>query len=264
MKIPLALLALAASVVSTEAHKITDADALQCRSGPGTNYAVERTLYPPTDIQIQCQTPGTNIQGDTLWDKTQFGCYVADFYVQTGTSGYVAVCCGGDLGSSPCSSVNEAGMNLIKEFEGFVARPASDPIGLPTVGYGHRCQKRGCGEVQFPFPLSPATATELLRRDIPRYTSCLASSMNSRVTLNQNQWASLASWTLNIGCDAVRSSSLVRRLNQGQDPNTVAAQELPSWNTAGGRVMPGLVRRRNAEVRLFQTPSSQQAYPKCA
>jgi len=266
MKTSLALVAFVAfvaSIASSKAYKITNASALQCRSGPGTNYAVERTLHPPIDINIVCQTPGTVVSGHILWDKTQFSCYVADFYVQTGTSGYVAPRCR-DSRRGPCSGINKAGTDLIKEFEGFVARPAPDPIGLPTVGYGHLLsQSSGFSEVPFSFPLSPATATELLQRDIPRYTAGLASSLNDRVTLNQNQWAALTSWTFNMGCEAVRTSSLIRRLNQGQDPNTVAAQELPCWNKAGGRVMPGLVHRRDAEVALFRTPSSEQAYPHC-
>ena len=64
-----------------------------------------------------------------------------------------------------------------------------------------------------------------------------------------------------MGCGNVKTSSLVRRLNEGQNPNTVAAQELPQWNKGGGKVLPGLVRRRAAEVKLFQTPSSVSAHP---
>lgn len=62
--------------------------------------------------------------------------------------------------------VNPATVNLIKSFEGFVARPAPDPIGLPTVGYGHLCQTKGCGEVHFRFPLTQQTATQLLQQDL--------------------------------------------------------------------------------------------------
>lgn len=268
MKISPILLALAASVASTEAYKIVDADSLHCRSGPGTNYAVVRTLDKSIDITIQCQEPGTNVKGDSLWVKTQFGCYVADFYVQTGTSDYIAPRCGGGGGggggSSPCSDLNAAGIDLIKHFEGFVHSLAPDPIGIPTVGYGHLSKSKNCAEVPFKFPLSPATATELLQKDIPGYTSCLARSLNGGVSLNQNQWAALVSWTFNVGCGNVKTSSLVRRLNQGQDPNIVAPQELPAWNKAGGRVMAGLTRRRKAEVDLFKAPFSQKAYPKCA
>ncbi|KAJ2186257.1 hypothetical protein IWW43_003945, partial [Coemansia sp. RSA 1935] len=49
----------------------------------------------------------------------------------------------------------------------------------------------------------------------------------------------------------------------GDNPNTVASQELPNWRKAGGKVMQGLVNRRKAEIKLFKTASSKQAYPKC-
>jgi len=55
----------------------------------------------------------------------------------------------------------------------------------------------------------------------------------------------------------------VRRLNAGQNPNTVAAQELAEWNKGRGKVLPKLVERRAAEVKLFQTPSSIEAHPSC-
>lgn len=63
-------------------------------------------------------------------------------------------------------SVNVATVALIKEFEGFVESPAPDPIGLPTVGYGHLCQTKGCSEVPYSFPLSKATASQLLASDL--------------------------------------------------------------------------------------------------
>jgi hypothetical protein len=63
-------------------------------------------------------------------------------------------------------SVNSATVSLIKEFEGFVASPAPDPIGLPTVGYGHLCQTSGCSEVPYSFPLSQSTASQLLSSDL--------------------------------------------------------------------------------------------------
>lgn len=63
-------------------------------------------------------------------------------------------------------NVNDATVALIKEFEGFVKSPAPDPIGLPTVGYGHLCQTKGCKEVPYSFPLSVDTATKLLMSDL--------------------------------------------------------------------------------------------------
>ncbi|KAJ1945743.1 hypothetical protein FBU59_002219 [Linderina macrospora] len=165
--------------------------------------------------------------------------------------------------SGYCKSVNTATLDLIKEFEGFVPSPSPDPIGLPTVGYGHLCQSKGCKEVKYSFPLTKATAEALLKDDIPKYT-CIGRYLNGQVELNQNQWGALVSWVFNVGCGNAKSSTLVKRLNAGENPDTVIDEELPKWNRAGGNVMEGLKNRRAAEVKLAQTPSSDQAYPKCS
>jgi GH24 family phage-related lysozyme (muramidase) len=158
-------------------------------------------------------------------------------------------------------AVNPATLSLIKQFEGFVARPAPDPIGLPTVGYGHLCKTKGCSEVKSPFPLTDATATVLLNSDLVQFTSCLNTAISASVKLNDNQFGALTSWTFNVGCGNMRTSTLVKRLNAREDPNTVATSELPQWNKGGGRVLPGLVRRRAAEVALFKTASGTIVHP---
>lgn len=62
----------------------------------------------------------------------------------------------------------------------------------------------------------------------------------------------------------MQGSSLLSRLNAGESPNTVASQELPKWNKGGGQVLPGLTRRRAAEVQLHNTASSTKALPACS
>ncbi|KAF9005213.1 lysozyme-like domain-containing protein [Cyathus striatus] len=160
-------------------------------------------------------------------------------------------------------SINDATINLIKQFEGFVPSPAPDPINLPTVGFGHKCQKKDCAEVSFSFPLSQSTASLLLQSDSQKFTSCLNNLIDNTVTLNDNQFGALTAFAFNVGCGTVQSSTLLKRLNAGDDPNTVAAQELPKFNKAKGNVLAGLTRRRAAEVSLFQTPSSTVAHPLC-
>jgi len=157
--------------------------------------------------------------------------------------------------------VNSATISLIKQYEGFVPSPAPDPIGLPTVGYGHLCQTTNCGEVPYSFPLTTSTASSLLNTDLKTYESCITKDISNTVKLNANQYGALVSWAFNEGCGAAGSSTLIKRLNAGENPNTVAAQELPKWNVAGGQVLPGLVKRRAAEVTLFQTASSVIAHP---
>ncbi|KAI1917254.1 hypothetical protein LOZ65_005145, partial [Ophidiomyces ophidiicola] len=154
-----------------------------------------------------------------------------------------------DLEARACigPDVNAATISLIKEFEGFVPRPAPDPIGLPTVGYGHLCKSKGCSEVPYPFPLTQDTATSLLKSDLKEFQQTITLSTKTLVVLNANQYGALVSWSFNVGSAAAKSSTLIQRLNAGQAPNTVISEELPKWNKAGGQVLPGLVRRRNAE-----------------
>ncbi|KAK2609289.1 hypothetical protein QQS21_002224 [Conoideocrella luteorostrata] len=157
--------------------------------------------------------------------------------------------------------VNDATVQLIRSSEGFEPSPKPDPVGLPTVGYGHKCQNSGCSEVQFPFPLNEDTGTQLLKSDITPAQQCITLGTGSNVHLNTNQYGALVSWTFNIGCGAAKSSSLIKRLNAGEDPNAVIANELPQWNKGGGKVLPGLTTRRNKEVALAQTATDQGALP---
>ena len=92
-----------------------------------------------------------------------------------------------------------------------------------------------------------------------QFESCIKSYV--KVKLNDNQFGALVSWSFNVGCENAQMSTLVRELNAGQDPNNVAAQQLPQWDKAGGKVQPGLVKRRAAEVNLFNTASSTTAIP---
>jgi uncharacterized protein YraI len=91
---------------------------VNCRSGPGTSFAVKRTYNEGDDVKIDCQTEGTNVNGNSIWDKTSDGCYVTDYYVKTGTNGYVTDKCEGGVCAAPDS--NQATVDLIAEFEGFV------------------------------------------------------------------------------------------------------------------------------------------------
>ncbi|ORX65123.1 hypothetical protein DL89DRAFT_271411 [Linderina pennispora] len=206
--------AIAALLLATSSQLVSGytikGDTVNCRSGPGTSSNVVRTYKKGAQVTLSCQTPGTKVNGNELWDKTQHGCYVSDYYVDTG-NGYVAKKCPKGTGGKPGGSSGG---------------PAPDPIGLPTVGCGHLCQSKGCKEVKYKFPLSKSTAEALLKDDLPKYT-CLGKYLNGKVKLNQNQWGALVSWVFNMGCGAAQSSSLVKRLNAGENPGKVIAAELP-------------------------------------
>lgn len=71
---------------------------VNCRSGPGTSYAVKKTYKKGDAVTITCQKEGPVISGNSIWDKTSDGCYVADYYVKTGSNGYVKPKCDGGGG----------------------------------------------------------------------------------------------------------------------------------------------------------------------
>ncbi|KAI3319328.1 lysozyme [Xylariaceae sp. AK1471] len=158
-------------------------------------------------------------------------------------------------------AVNQATIDLISGFEGFSADVYDDPTGNPTVGYGHLCQQSGCSEIPYPLPLSEADGKNLLADDVISPQNCITMQTAESVVLNANEYGALVSWAFNVGCGNSGSSTLISRLNNGEDPQTVIADELPQWNKSGGQVLPGLVRRRAAEVDLANTPTSDPALP---
>lgn len=93
------------------------------------------------------------------------------------------------------------------------------------------------------------------------YQDALTNALADPVTLNDNQYAALVSWTYNVGSGNMASSDLVSRMNAGEDVSTVAHDELPQWNKANGQVVDGLTRRRAAELDLFDAPAIYGALP---
>lgn len=91
---------------------------------------------------------------------------------------------------------------------------------------------------------------------------CVRDHLSSSVKLNANQYGALVSFTFNVGCGNFESSTLLRELNAGDNPDNVAAAQLPDWvYGSNDDKLPGLVRRRAAEVALFKTADSTGALP---
>ena len=139
------------------------------------------------------------------------------------------------------TTISKAGLDLIKSFEGCRLTAYLCPAGVLTIGYGSTG-----GHVTPGKTITQAEADALVLKDVARFEKGVSDSIT--VPLNQNQFDALVSFAFNCGNSALAESTLRKRLNAGEDPNTVAKQELPRWTSKG---MAGLVRRREAEVNLF-------------
>lgn len=136
----------------------------------------------------------------------------------------------------------DRGINLIKSFEGFSAITYIDAAGIPTIGFGHAIRK---GEY-FPGGITEEQATEILRRDVRHASNAVTRLI--RVPLTDNQFDVLTSFTYNLGAAALQRSTLRAKINR-EDYDV--ASEFPKWCWAGGRKLPGLVKRRKIEAGLY-------------
>lgn len=138
--------------------------------------------------------------------------------------------------------VTEEGLNLIKRFEGFSSTIYICPAGYPTIGYGHVVLAHE--REQFAAGITQAEATELLRKDVSIAERAVLRLIS--VPLTDGQFDALVSFTFNLGAGALQRSTLRRKVNRGEHEGVPA--ELLKWVWAAGKRLPGLVRRRQAEV----------------
>ena len=138
------------------------------------------------------------------------------------------------------------GINLIKQFEGCALSAYTCPAGVWTIGYGHT------KDVKQGMKITTNKATSLLKEDLSTYENYVNKYV--KVKLNQNQFDALVSFTFNCGGGALKSSTLLKKLNKGD--YTGAANELLRWNKANGKILAGLTRRRKAEKALFLKESA--------
>ncbi|MCL8307670.1 lysozyme [Pseudomonas putida] len=133
----------------------------------------------------------------------------------------------------------------MKSFEGLRLQAYQDAVGVWTIGYG---ATRG---VKAGMSISKEQAERMLLNDLQRFEPEVERLVT--VPLSQNQWDALVSFTYNLGAANLESSTLLRKLNAGD--YVAAADQFPRWNKAGGKVLAGLTRRREAERALFLEPA---------
>ena len=138
--------------------------------------------------------------------------------------------------------ISKEGTALIKKFEGIELQAYQDSVGVWTIGYGHT---KGVKEGD---NISLKQAEEMLEEELVEYEGYIKDMV--KVRLDQNQFDALVAWVYNLGPTNLGQSTLLKVLNKAIYEEV--PYEIKRWNKAGGQVLNGLVRRREAEALLFQ------------
>ena len=137
---------------------------------------------------------------------------------------------------------SQEGICLIKKFEGCKLEAYQCSANVWTIGYGHT------KNIVKGDTCTKEEAEQILTDDLEEFEGYVNNLVEA--DLNQSQFDALVAWTYNLGPTNLKSSTLLKRLNEG-DMDDVPHQ-IRRWNKAGGQVLDGLIRRREAEALLFK------------
>lgn len=140
-------------------------------------------------------------------------------------------------------NISPDGLALIKRFEGLRTEAYKCSAGVLTIGYGSTGKHVTPG-----MKITEAEAEELLLKDVARFERGVSERIQVPVT--QGQLDACIALAFNIGLAAFGKSTLLRLLNESK--YSLAAEQFDRWTRAGGKKLPGLVRRRAAERALFE------------
>lgn len=150
-------------------------------------------------------------------------------------------------GAGAAGLVLSLAVGLVVHFEGYVPETYADPVGVPTICYGHTGP-----DVEMGQRLDRSACERLLRGDLAEAYQAVQRCV--RVPLKPYEAAAFTSFTYNVGANAFCDSTLVRKANAGDMAGACA--ELSRWVYADGELLPGLVRRRAAERALCEGKQS--------
>ena len=148
--------------------------------------------------------------------------------------------------------INNKGLDLIKRWEGFEMHAYICPAGVPTIGYGATYYPSTRNAVKLTDkPISESYATLLLEDMVVHYENGVKRYVS--VELTSNQFSALVSFAYNVGLGALKSSTLLKRVNANPCDEDIKRQFM-RWNKGGGRVLKGLTKRRQSESDLYFLP----------
>lgn len=142
--------------------------------------------------------------------------------------------------------ITQAGLDLIKKYEGFSAQEYICPAGKRTIGYGHVC---GNNE-HYNFGINEEKAEELLLDDVSEAEKPIIKLLEN-TPLSSNQYDALVSLVYNIGINAFEDSTIKKKLLSLDYEG--AANEFTRWIYSNGKPLKGLMKRRAEEKALFET-----------
>jgi lysozyme len=146
------------------------------------------------------------------------------------------------------TKISQKGLDLIKGFEGFRSKPYLCPAGVPTIGYGSTYYADGKKVTLQDQPISEKEAESLLLETVKTYERCVDSYCTD--ILSQNQFDALVSFAYNVGCMNLKISTLLKKVNKNVNDPSIRTEFL-KWKKSNGKVLYGLVVRREAEAALY-------------
>lgn len=146
------------------------------------------------------------------------------------------------------TKTGQKGIKLIKEFEGFRSKPYLCSANVPTIGYGATYYPGGKKVTLNDSAITEDYASQLLISMLDSYEKAVDSFC--RDDINQDQFDALVSFAYNLGNGSLKSSTLLKKVNANPNDPTIR-DEFMKWVNGGGKKLPGLVRRRQAEADLY-------------
>jgi len=152
------------------------------------------------------------------------------------------------------TKIGPKGLELIKRFEGFRAKPYLCPAGVPTIGYGATFYPNGKKVTLQDESITEQEAEVLLLDTVRIFEKCVDSYCTDDLT--QNQFDALVSFAYNVGCMNLKISTLLKKVNKNtKDP--LIGKEFLKWKKSNGKVLYGLLVRRQEEAALYFNPIEQ-------
>lgn len=149
--------------------------------------------------------------------------------------------------------IGQAGLDIIKSFEGCRLEAYKCPAGVWTIGYGHTGKVDGKA-IRRGMEITNSKATELLKEDVSKFEDAVE-KYDDKYKWNQNQFDALVSFAFNIGSIDQLTANGTRTIEE-------ISNKILAYNKAGGKVLEGLKRRRTAEKELFDKEVVVKQNPK--